>query len=218
MRTFLAQEIATAKRIAPNAVNLHIIPWSDPLVLRDNKPCNSCQQTRNAIWTLCNKEQFKISSATPLVIVDYEEIVADFYKKSKPKHCDFVIEGVSANGNKRIALCDLTCQKEEFVNNPAPSKKYPTGKREYAWTQMGETIKRWKAKATYGAMIGQYTERLFIFGWRDSDVPQTMHDEANRSMTDFSLSTTSTVVGPLSFGKRDDFELIQVKYPTIYNW
>lgn len=219
MTSFLTQEIAAATHIATNAVNLHFVRWSNPLVLHDEKPCNSCRQRRNTTWAQCNKEQLKISSSTPLVVIDYEDLIKDFYTgQNKPKHCDYVLEGNIANGQKRIALCDLTCQKEAYVNNPSPSQKYPTGKREYAWTQMGDTIHRWNTKASYGAMIRQYAERLFIFGWRDSDVPQITQDQANKAMTDFNLSTTAATAGPVSFGRRGDFELIQVKYPTTYNW
>lgn len=219
MTSFLRTEIAAAKHITPAEVDLHIIDWQSPLILSDLKSCDSCEQTRYDVWAHCNKEQFKISSTTPLIIVDYEKVVADYYvRKKKPKHCDFVISGDIADGHKRIALCDLTCQKEKLVNNPAPSIKYPAGKREYAWTQMGDTVTRWQTKASYAAMIGQYAEKIFIFGWRDSDVPKTTQDQANKAMTDFNLSTTAATAGPVSFGRRGDFELIQIKYPTTYNW
>lgn len=219
MTNFLIQEIAHYKRLDVAAVDLHVIPWRDPTVLRDDKSCERCENRHPRIWATCNKENLIVSSNTSLTILDYESIVEDYYKgKDKPKHCDFVIEGEMVAGGKKIALCDLTCQMEKYVNNPSESKNYPTGKREYAWTQMEETIQRWQSKAGYSSMISQYTKKEFIFGWRDPDVKVIRGDKGSKAMTDFANSTTSALVKNLSYGTRGDFELIQVKYPATYQW
>lgn len=219
MTDFLTQEIARYKKLDVAAVDLHEIRWSNPAVLQDEKSCKKCEQRHPRIWATCNKENLVLSSEQALTILDYELIVEDYYKgKDKPKHCDYVIEGERADGNKKIALCDLTCQMEKYVNNPSESKNYPTGKREYAWTQMEETIQRWQVKADYLSMISQYKEKVFIFGWRDPDVKVIRGDKGSKAMNDFANSTTSALVKNLSYGNRGEFELIQVKYPSIYEW
>lgn len=219
MTNFLTQEIAHHKRLDIAAVDLHIMPWTNPTVLRDDKSCKTCENHHLRVWATCTKENFIVSSDTSLTILDYESIVEDYYTgKNKPKHCDFVIEGEMIAGGKKLALCDLTCQMEKYVVNPSASQKYPTGKREYAWTQMEETIQRWQSKDGYLAMISQYTKKEFIFGWRDPDVKVISGDKGSKAMTDFANSTTSALVKNLSYGNRGDFELIQVKYPNPYNW
>lgn len=214
MTTFLAQEIAAAKQVNPTAVNLHFLQWSNPMVLHDRKSCDMCQQRRNAIWATCNKENAIITSSNPLTVMDYEEIVADFYPAhSLPKHCDYVVEGLTRGNAEKLALCELTCKKESNVTGP-----YPTGKREYAWTQMGDTVSRWQTKASYAAMIHKYAEKVFLFCWRDPYAPVINGNAGSSAMNSFNRSTTSANVGVLSFGKRGDFELLQVKYPIQYEW
>lgn len=214
MTNFLTQEISTMKHIAPAAVNLHIVPWSNPMILTDIKSCTMCNTRRHLIWAACNKQNAIISSSSPLTVYDYEEIVADFYlNQNKPKHCDFVIAGATQGNDIKLALCELTCKKEDNVTGP-----YPTGKREYAWTQMGDTVVRWQTKANYASMIGQYSQKVFIFGWRDPNTPVIAGNAGSQSMHAFNRSTTSANVGAVSFGIRGDFELIQVKYPTTYDW
>ena len=214
MTFFLAHEIAAVKQVAPATVNLHILPWNNPMVLQDQNSCNTCSRIRPAIWATCNKENVIIKSSTQLTVLDYEGIVADFYQQqNKPKHCDYVMEGLTKGNNKKIAFCELTCKKKNSVTGP-----YPTGKREYAWVQMGDTVSRWQAKNSYAAMIQKYAEKVFIFAWRDPHVPVINGNAGSNAMNNFNRSTTSGNVGVVSFGKRGDFELLQVKYPIQYEW
>lgn len=214
MTTFLAQEIAAVKQVTPTAINLHFLPWNNPMVLHDQNSCNTCSRIRYTIWSTCNKGNAIIKSSNPLTVMDYEQIVADFYPPhNKPKHCDYVVEGLTKENYLKLALCELTCKKESNVIGP-----YPTGKREYAWTQMGDTVSRWQTKTSYAAIIGQYVKKVFLFCWRDPHIPIISGNVGSQSMSNFSNSTTSAKVGAVSFGTRGNFELLQIKYPDEYKW
>ena len=80
MTNFLIQEIAHHKRLDVAAVDLHEIPWSNPVVLHDDKSCKNCKQRHPRIWASCNKENLILSSELDLTILDYELIVEDYYK------------------------------------------------------------------------------------------------------------------------------------------
>lgn len=206
---FLEQRYPAAFNLAPVACKhkSEIGKFS----LYDPKACKSCLNPAD-----CDHINLYIQSKEAVTIVDFEDF-ADKFDKTEAAFiggkCDLLL---FSEETRQIALCDLTCSKEEFVKPNAG--KYPQGKQAKAFQQMSNSLhKLVDADILLKLNIITNSRKSLIFGWRDPEI--TPMDKAEKSMSDFGLTPASEQPVIISLQRTDfDFTFIQVKYPATFIW
>ena len=189
--------------------------------LSDSKACDDCQGHRPR-RAQCDRVNLRLdTSASPVVIVDFEKYVNQFDNTAAAMRdrCDYLLVDATDEHNK-IAFCDLTCSEEKYVN--PNDGKYPLGKRAKASSQMRKSLERLLLDPLMAHYILTFPEKICLFGWRDYDAPDVtpLRGDAARNMLAFmrthsansrTLAKEISVIG-------HNFSFVQVKYPSVYKW
>lgn len=190
--------------------------YSTDFILTDRTACNSC----SALLSACNQEILKVRTSTTVDVLPLDKLVKFLpqHAKNGLKNCDYLMcDDADLYATRRIALCDLSCSKEAYVN-AGSSTKYPQGKREYVVGQMLDTANFLSKNELLGQHIMTATSRRFIFGVRIKE--EKPADIATKSMKAFLQTPSSHALTIASQQKIADirFNYIEVRYPAALNW
>ena len=193
---------------------------SNSVVFSDDKACMQCHQ-RFIERATCNEENLKINFGNNSVIsINFESYIGQFdhTKAEITERCDYLL--VDDKEHTKIAFCDLTCSEEKYVNDD--TEHFRLGKRAKAIKQVKNSLEQLLRVALFDHYLLTFPQKVGLFGWRDYNAASDINDmtSAEKSMLTFmetpssmsqTLRTKCIVVG-------HNFEFVQVKYPTVYNW
>ena len=213
----------SAYGLNPSTINVPWETYTTSFSISDRLACTRCHSIREDRKD-CNEEILRIDpNEKTILLLNFESYIQQFTKviPNLRDKCDYFLYSETEK-ERKIAFCDLTCSDIKWVK--ANSGKYPEGKKAKARQQMSKSIEYLVADPLIGEFIYTCSKKLFIFGWRDYNAPlEAIKPQKNSFSTNLQafMTTPSGMAKQLTSKvalKKETFDVVTVKYPSVYQW
>lgn len=188
--------------------------YSGSFSLSDPHACSACAIAG------CDNITLTIASRETLNVLNI-----DGWSKALParlrdglKNCDyFIFDDERRYACRKIAFCDLTCSEEKFLG-PGVSKKYPEGKRIYAFRQMEKLFELFCSDDMLLHYMLTTTHRRYVLGVRlkDDHNPSVAASAMHRFAT--TPASRAHTLASLQATNKFGFEYVEVRHPAPLVW
>lgn len=191
---------------AGKSINLREEVFNGSHGLNDPLACKKC------IKECSDKVQLRIETLSDVHCLGLDKVF-DLVKEKVGDTCDYMLQD-----NDRVALVEMTCSQEKYVDESTFTEVCNESKRAKARYQLRNTLSLLYTNGVIKQHLEKMTSRYVVFSWKDTSDAYRNVDSAEKNMFDF-ISLADEIYSPNKESSFDfGFKWREIRYPQPLEW